>query len=149
MILFKQSVFSAISFLLAMIALSGMFALLSQSFLFLAQILVSVGAVVTLALLVIVSVNIKMENLPKHRTSMKKIVFMTIVILPIIALVFQAINKSNLQFAPLSEGFGDLSITGKILFTQWALPFEIVSILLLVALVGGIVISTRGVPDES
>jgi NADH-quinone oxidoreductase subunit J len=149
MITFRQSVFSAISFLLAMIALSGMFALLHQSFLFLAQILVSVGAIVTLALLVIVSVNIKEENLPHTRLSIKKVITMILLILPISVLIFYGISKSNLQFATIDENFGSLSHTGQTLFTKWALPFEIIAILLLVALVGGILISKRGANNES
>ncbi len=149
MILFKQSVFSAISFLLAMIALSGMFALLDQSFLFLAQILVAVGAIVTLALLVIVSVNIKEENLPKNSLGNKHMMLMIVLVLPIVFTVFYAINSSALEFANVSSDFGTLKLTGKILFSEWVLPFETISILLLVALIGGIVISKRGESNES
>jgi NADH-quinone oxidoreductase subunit J len=149
MILFKQSVFSAISFLLAMIALSGMFALLDQSFLFLAQILVSVGAIVTLALLVIVSVNIKDENLPKNSLGIKHTLLMIALISPIIFTILYVISSSNLEFSEVSSDFGTLKLTGKILFSEWVLPFETISILLLVALIGGIVISKRGDSNES
>ena len=143
MISFKQSVYSAISFLLVMIAMAGMFALLHQSFLFLAQILVSVGAVVTLSLLIITSVNIKKENLPKHRVSLKSIIFSTILISPIISLVFYAISSLNIKFVEVDKSFGTIEQIGKTLFSSWVLPFEIVSILLLSALVGSIVISKR------
>jgi NADH-quinone oxidoreductase subunit J len=149
MILFRQSVFSAISFLLAMIALSGMFALLHQSFLFLAQILVSVGAIVTLALLVIVSVNIKEENLPHTRLSVKKVLGMIILIVPIVLLISYGIDNANLSFPAVDEEYGSLSQMGQTLFYKWALPFEIISILLLVALIGGILISKRGAKNES
>lgn len=149
MILFRQSVFSAISFLLAMIALSGMFALLNQSFLFLAQVLVAVGAIVTLSLLVIVSVNIKDENLPKNSLGLKYMVLMIVFVTPIVYTVCYAISSSNLEFANVSPDFGTLKLTGTILFSEWVLPFEAISILLLVALIGGIVISKRGESNES
>ncbi|MEA2028131.1 MAG: NADH-quinone oxidoreductase subunit J, partial [Campylobacterota bacterium] len=63
----KQSIYSAMSFLLVMVAMAGMYALLHQSFLFLAQILVGVGAVVVLSLMIILSINLKDENLPSQR----------------------------------------------------------------------------------
>jgi NADH-quinone oxidoreductase subunit J len=143
MIRFRQSVFSAISFLLAMVALAGMFALLNQSFLFLAQILVSVGAVITLTLLVMVSINIKEENLPKDRISNKHLVLYIILILPIIALLFKAISSTNFVFKPIDEEFGTLKGVGIDLFNNWVLPFESISILLLTAMIGGIIISKR------
>ncbi|NOQ32049.1 MAG: NADH-quinone oxidoreductase subunit J [Helicobacteraceae bacterium] len=149
MISFRQSVFSAISFLLAMIAMSGMFALLHFSFLFLAQILVSVGAVVVMSLLIIVSVNIKSENLPNDKLTLKRFTLSAILISPIVALLFYAINKTDLMFKEVNEEFGSLKLMGVDLFSNWALAFEIISILLLVALVGGIVISKRSSNYES
>lgn len=141
---FKQSVFSAISFLLAMVALGGLFALLNQSFLFLAQILVAVGAVVTLSLLVIVSVNVSDKNLPKEDgLSFWQIFLASLLILPILRLIYKAISSQNFIFSKVSDDFGSLSFVGKFLFSDWVLPFEIVSILLLSAMIGGIVISTR------
>ena len=143
MISFKQSVYSAISFLIVMISVAGIFALLHQSFLFLAQILVSVGAVVTLSLMIITSINIKKENLPKHRVSSKNIILSIILISPIISLIFYAISSLNIKFKEINNLFGTIENISNILFSNWVLPFEIVSILLLSALIGAIIISKR------
>jgi len=143
MISFKQSVYSAISFLLVMIAMAGMFALLHQSFLFLAQILVSVGAVVTLSLMIITSINIKRDNLPKHRVSPKSIFLSSILILPIILVIFKAISSLDIKFVEVDSSFGTIQSISTTLFSNWVLPFEIVSILLLSALIGSIIISKR------
>jgi NADH-quinone oxidoreductase subunit J len=143
MILNKNTVFSAASFMLAMIALAGMYALLHQSFLFLAQILVAVGAVVTLSLLVIVSVNLNPKFIPDEPHRGRWLLIATLLSLPIVGLLIAAVLKSNLAFAPLSEGFGTLKATGAALFSKWVLPFELVSILLLIAMVAGIIISRR------
>lgn len=149
MIRFRQSVFSAISFLLAMIALAGMFALLNQSFLFLAQILVAVGAVVTLTLLVMVSINIQNENLPKDSVSTKELAFFVILIIPIMVLIFKGISSMDLEFKNIDESFGTLQGVGIDLFNNWVLPFETISILLLTAMIGGIIISKRKFTNES
>ena len=67
----KQPLFGAFGFLIAMLGLAGMFALLQNSFLFLAQIMVSVGAVVVLALLVILAVNAREEDLPDEPNKLR------------------------------------------------------------------------------
>ena len=61
----RQTLFSAFGFLVAMIGLAGMFALLESRFLAIAQIMVSVGAVVVLSMLTILTINSKNENLPR------------------------------------------------------------------------------------
>jgi len=47
----------------------------------------------------------------------------------------------------LPEGFGSPASIGKILFTQYLLPFEVTSVLLLVAMVGAIVLTQRNKKD--
>jgi len=89
MIIFKQTLFSAISFMLAMLALAGMFALLQNSFLFLAQIMVSVGAVVVLSMLVIVSVNIKEVNLPKEPAKFRWMILSAVLVTPLAMLIYK------------------------------------------------------------
>jgi len=149
MIRAKQSVFSAISFFLAMLSLAGLFALLNQTFLFLAQILVSVGAIITLTLLVMVSINMQTHNLPKDRVSYKEFSLLMILILPIIALIINAISSLDLEFKDIDESFGTIKGIGQTLFDSWVLPFEIVSILLLTAMIGGLVIARRRFKHES
>jgi NADH-quinone oxidoreductase subunit J len=45
--------------------------------------------------------------------------------------------------APLPEGFGSPASIGRVLYTVWLFPFEITSILLLVAVVGAVVLAKR------
>jgi NADH-quinone oxidoreductase subunit J len=46
--------------------------------------------------------------------------------------------------ASLPEGFGSPAAFGKLLYSQYLLPFEVTSILLLVAMIGAIVLSREG-----
>ncbi len=138
MIINKQTVFSAFGFLVTMIGLAGMFALLNAQFLAIAQILVSVGAVAVLSMLTILTVNAKEENLPKEPYKYRWMLFATILVLPFTLLLYKTLSK-------LPEYFSDIGtisskVVGKLLFSQWVLPFEILSILLLSAMVGAIVI---------
>jgi NADH-quinone oxidoreductase subunit J len=149
MILFRESIYSAISFLLIMIAMAGMFALLHQSFLFLAQILVGVGAVVVLTLMIIVSINLKEENFPNEKITKQKLIFPALILAPTLLLIWRSISKMDLSFAPIESEFGSIKVVGLELFQNWVLPFEVISILLLSAMVGAIVISKRRLKDAS
>ncbi|MBT8349095.1 MAG: NADH-quinone oxidoreductase subunit J [Sulfurovum sp.] len=141
MITNRQTLFSAFGFLVAMIGLAGMFALLDTRFLALAQIMVSVGAVVVLSMLTILTINAKLENLPLESNKYKWILFSTILVLPITLLIYKSTTALSQSFSTMETVSS--KIVGKLLFSDWVLPFEIVSILLLTAMVGAIVIARK------
>lgn len=141
MITNRQTLFSAFGFLVAMIGLAGMFALLDSRFLALAQIMVSVGAVVVLSMLTILTINAKLENLPFEPNKYKWILFSTILVLPITLLIYRSTTALYQSFSTMETISS--KIVGKLLFSNWVLPFEIVSILLLTAMVGAIVIARK------
>ncbi|MBN2895340.1 MAG: NADH-quinone oxidoreductase subunit J [Campylobacterales bacterium] len=145
MITARRTIFSAASFMLAMIALAGMFALLNQSFLFLAQLLVAVGAIITLSMLVIVSVNISERYIPKEPHLGRDLLLGVVIAAPIVALIITALRTHfAASFAPIPDTFGTLASIGATLFASWVLPFELISLLLLAALIGAVVISRKG-----
>ncbi len=136
----RQSIFSVFGFLIVMIGFAGMFALLDNRFLALAQIMVSVGAVVVLSMIAVLSVNAKDHNMPKEPNKYKWIGFSTILVLPFTYLLYKTLTSVSKGFA--DNGFSSKDI-GSELFNSWVLPFEIVSILLLTAMVGAIVIARK------
>jgi NADH-quinone oxidoreductase subunit J len=141
MITNRQTLFSAFGFLVTMIGLAGMFALLDSRFLAIAQIMVSVGAVVVLSMLTILTINAKNENLPHEPNKYKWIFFATLLVSPITFLMYKstsALYQSFSTMEPVSS-----KVVGKLLFSDWVLPFEIVSILLLAAMVGAVVTARK------
>lgn len=144
MITNKQTVFSAFGFLVAMIGLAGMFALLDSRFLAIAQIMVSVGAVVVLSMLTILTINARDKNLPDEPNKYKWILFASILVLPFTLLMYKTLSASYQSFSA-SQTISS-KVVGKLLFTEWVLPFEIISILLLTAMVGAIVIARKDKP---
>ncbi len=143
MISFKHTIFSAFSFLLAMLALAGLFALLENSFLFLAQIMVSVGAVVVLGLMVVISLGSIEKNIPDEPYKFYWIGISTILVIPLALLIYKALTSLHAHFQETKEGYGELKYVGEKLFAEWVLPFEAVSVLLLSAMVGAIVIARK------
>ncbi len=137
----KQTLFSAFGFLVAMIGLAGMFALLDSRFLTLAQIMVSVGAVVVLSMLTILTINAREENLPHEPNKYKWILVSSLLVLPITILIYKSTTALYQSFLPMQTVSS--KVVGKLLFSEWVLPFETVSILLLAAMVGAIVIARK------
>ena len=137
----RQTLFSAFGFLVAMIGLAGMFALLDSRFLAIAQIMVSVGAVVVLSMLTILTVNAKNENLPDEPHKYKWILFSSLLVLPFTLLMYKSTTALYQSFNTMETISS--KVVGKLLFSEWVLPFEIVSILLLAAMVGAVVIARK------
>jgi NADH-quinone oxidoreductase subunit J len=143
MVWLKQTLYGAFGFLCAMLALAGIFALLDNSFLFLAQMLVAVGAVVVIGLMVIVSVNARVSNLPHEPNKLRWILLSAVLTVPFGMLLYSALVRLNRAFAQTASDYGSIKAVGQALFREWALPFEIVSVLLLAAMLGAIVIARK------
>lgn len=144
MVLFHQPVHSALSLILTIIALAGLFALLSASFLFMVQIIVYAGAIITLLIFIIMFLNVKEINLPKEPYKNITLFIGSLALLPLNFLILRAFSKLPLaQQNVLVEGFGDIKPLGMELFRGWLLPFELISVLLLVALIGAVVLGRK------
>jgi len=144
MIYAKEPMTSALSFVVTLLSLAGLFALFSATFLFLVQIIVYAGAIITLILLIIMFLNIQEENLPKEPKKLRNIIISFIVVIPIDIAILKALNTLPQKDSPLLDsGFGSVKALGMVLYRDWLLPFELISILLIVSLIGAIVFAKR------
>jgi NADH-quinone oxidoreductase subunit J len=132
---------SAMFLVLTIASLAGLFVLLHAFFLAAVQILVYAGAVMVLFLFVIMLLDLPAEELRKVRTT--GLVLGLISVGTIITLIFRSLRKSPLgpESEPRLEG--STIPLGQLLFTRYLLPFEIISVLLLVAMVGVILLSKK------
>lgn len=143
MVSLHQPVHSALSLILTIIAMAGLFALLSASFLFMVQIIIYAGAILTLFIFIIMFLNVKESNLPKEPNKNMTLFIGSLVLLPFNILILRAFYKMPLHVNPQESDFGKIKPLGMELFTQWLLPFELISILLLVALIGAVVFGRK------
>jgi NADH-quinone oxidoreductase subunit J len=139
-ILNRNPVNSAMFLVLSIASLAGLFVLLHAFFLAAVQVLVYAGAVMVLFLFVIMLLDLKEEQRRKI-----KAFGATAGIVSVCAIGFalwRSLSQSTLPGAAvMSEG--NTVLLGKMLFTSYALPFEILSVLLLVAMVGVILLSKK------
>lgn len=148
LVLFHQPVHGALSLILTIVAVAGLFALLNASFLFMVQIIVYAGAIITLLIFIIMFLNVKESNLPKEPYKNITLFLGAIALLPLNFLILRAFSKLPMAKAALPEGFGSIKELGMVLFSNWVLPFELISILLLVALIGAVVFGRKEEKEE-
>src|SRR5882762_12020729 len=133
---------SAMFLVLTIVALAGLFVLLHAFFLAAVQILVYAGAVIVLFLFVLMMLDLKDEQ--RRKINRFGIVAGVISVGAVGLIFLRAIIASKpvaKVAAPAVEGA--TKPLGKILFTDFLLPFEILSVLLLVAMVGVILLSKK------
>lgn len=138
----RNPVTSAMFLVLTIISMACLFVLLHAFFLAAVQILVYAGAVIVLFLFVIMLLDLEAAEKRKIRAFA---IGAGLVSVGAIAVIF----SRAILGAGLNEGAVDPVLTGSTgalgerLFTQYLLPFEILSVLLLVAMVGVILLSKR------
>jgi len=132
---------SAMFLVLTIASLAGLFVLLHAFFLAAVQVLVYAGAVMVLFLFVIMLLDLKAEE--RRRVRFTSVILAGISIGAILTLFFQSLLTSPPAADPAPSLEGGTAELGHLLFTQYLLPFEIVSVLLLVAMVGVILLSKK------
>ncbi len=137
----RNPVTSAMFLVLTIISLAGLYILLHAFFLAAVQVLVYAGAVMVLFLFVIMMLDIKEEE--RRRMKLFGVVTGLLSVGGLAALLVRTIHTSGIGNGLTPSLEGETRLLGQALFSQYLLPFEIVSILLLVAMVGVILISKK------
>jgi len=136
----RNPVTSAMFLVLTIISMAGLFVLLHAFFLAAVQILVYAGAVIVLFLFVIMLLDLKEEA--RRKIKIYGFVAGLLSVGSILALFFENLGSTPLDAStPAVEGTTEA--LGKLLFTGYVLPFEVVSVLLLVAMIGVILLSRK------
>ncbi len=148
-VLLSNIVYSA--FLLAMVfaSISGLYILLNAGFVAAAQILVYVGAVNILILFGIMLVNKREGFRPVANVWIGRLATAAVCV-GLFTLLSSMVLATSWQLSPAAPaGEAAIEIIGQHFFSDFLLPFELASVLLLMALVGAIILARREyVPDE-
>lgn len=149
-VLFDNIVYSAFLLGGVFLSISGLYILLNADFVAAAQILVYVGAVNVLILFAIMLVN-KTEVYQQVRGRWIRQISTGVVCVGLFALLSVMIFSTPWQLSDISPAVVESTIVemGKHFFSDYLLPFEIASVLLLMAMVGAIILARRDLIPES
>jgi NADH-quinone oxidoreductase subunit J len=138
----RNPVTSAMFLVLTIVSMAGLFIQLHAFFLAAVQVLVYAGAVMVLFVFVIMLLDLKEEEGRKIKTVMAALALVAVAMIALI--MIHTIKKSAVGFSlDKAEVEGSTFLLGQKLFTQFALPFEVLSLLLLVAMIGTVLLSKR------
>ena len=138
---------AALSLVLTFFAMSGIWLLLHAEFLALILVLVYVGAVMTLFLFVVMMLPIHVVKL--REGFVRYLPFAILLILLVLVLSIMMLGPSHfglaLMPAPEMQGveYSNTKELGMLLYTEYALPFEVAGVLLLTAIIAAISLSHR------
>ena len=143
-VLARNVVHSALFLILALLAVAGVFILLSAEFLAIVQVLIYGGAVTILVLFAMMLTRVRdmpqaLDGPQRPFAALAAGAFMGISILAVVSTDWPG-ETEEITLIPFEE-------LGRALFQTWAIPFEIASLVLLVALVGAIILA-RGEEGE-
>ena len=148
-VLLQNIVYSAFLLGLVFISIAGLYILLNAGFVAAAQVLIYVGAVNVLILFGIMLVNKRQDFVPVKNAWLGKVTTAA-VCLGLFALLGAMILATPWAIsAAMPAGDQAIVVIGKHFFTDFLLPFELASVLLLMAMIGAIVLARRDfLPDE-
>lgn len=148
-ILSRNPIHSVLYLILTFFTLSGHYILLNAQFLAAVNIIVYAGAIMVLFLFVIMFLNIKNDQ-EEAKNNLTKIAA-AIVGGTVFVILFGAYRKTAMTPADpntFDSQVGMIESLGKLLFREYLLPFELASILLLVAMVGAVMLGKREIGER-
>ena len=142
----RNPLYSAISLIGVFISLACLYVMLAAPFIAAVQVVVYAGAIMVLVVFVIMLLNVEEEE---HRRARLKFlvpaaVALAGVLIAEVAFILVSVEESRVMPSSSVSDVGLTSSIGAALFTKYLLPFEITSILLLMAIVGAMTLARRG-----
>jgi NADH-quinone oxidoreductase subunit J len=138
----RNPIYSALFLILTLFSLAGEYILLLAHFIAIVHIAVYAGAIMVLFLFVIMLLNIKAETQAKGAFK-----YMIYIAIPMAIILFLELGYIGFQqykeSVTKSSEIGTVENIGSALFSSYLLPFEITSILLLVAMAGALFLSKK------
>jgi NADH-quinone oxidoreductase subunit J len=147
----RNPVYAALHLVLAFFTCAGLWMLLEAEFLAITLVLVYVGAVMVLFLFVVMMLDINLSPLGEGFT--RYLPFGLGVAVLIVLEMYLVVRAKNLDAVTMAsslrhgEGYSNVRELGAVLYTEYVYPFEIASVILLVAIIAAIALTMRKRPE--
>ena len=146
-VLRRNPLHGALALVASFFFLAGIYVLLSAHLIAILEVMVYAGAVMVLFVFVIMLLNLKDEELGEMRITAWKVIGIGAVLLAVGVSAREALGGlyngpvRDLAREQLASGFGGVKAVGRAIYLHSVLPFEVTSLLLLVAIVGAVVVA--------
>ncbi len=135
----------AIALIFCLSGVAGIYILLNAEFLAAAQVLIYVGAVsVLMVFAIMLTTNLTSKKLVQtNENAMVALIGCAVFVIMTIVLLYGTTDAHIWHVATKELPADNIMTIGKLLMTHYMLPFEVVSVLLLAAMIGAIVLARR------
>jgi NADH-quinone oxidoreductase subunit J len=138
----RNTVAAAMSLVVTMVSLAGIYVLLEAHLVAAIQIMVYGGAIVVLFLFVVMLLNLRADEFAPGRQWLTKLAA-GLLVLAAGAELIRLLSGELLEPGELPPGFGGYRMLGISLYTDYVLLVEMASLLLLAAIVGALILAKR------
>jgi len=142
----RNPLYSAISLIGVFISLACLYVMLAAPFIAAVQVIVYAGAIMVLVVFVIMLLNVEQEERgrPRLKFLVPTAIALSAVLIAEVAFILVTVQEFRVNPTATQSDVGLTHSIGASLFTRYLLPFEITSILLLMAIVGAMTLARRG-----
>jgi len=145
----RNAVHSAMWLVVSLLGVAGLYLLQKAEFLFAVQVILYIGGIVVLFLFVIMLVNLDEAARQRQFNKQWPIALAAVVFVGAELVYFLKAGAESLKLpapASASSATGNTERLADVLFSEYLLPFEVASVLLLVAIVGSVIMAKKRIP---
>lgn len=145
----RNPIHSAIYLVFCFFSIAGHYLLFNVQFLALVHIIVYSGAIMVLFLFTIMLMNLNKED-EVHKPRITRIGALIVFLIMSIVFITIFINSKTIMtgYDTSGEDFQSIKVLGKVLLNEYMFPFEFISILLLVAMIGTVLLTKKEKNNE-
>ena len=142
----KNPIHSALFLVLTFLCVAVLYLLLYSQFIAIIQVVVYAGAIVMLIVFVIMLLDLENELRSRLKIVYSKVIGGFLAVLFLFGILYSVVAKSptgKMGSYPPDKVSANVKAVGEVLFTQYLFPFEIISVLLVAAIIGAVILSKK------
>jgi NADH-quinone oxidoreductase subunit J len=141
----RNPIYSALSLLIMFFHVAGLYVTLHAEFLAAVQVIVYAGAILVLYLFVVMLLNLKQDDRYHRQWPVAAAIGSVLIIEAIVLTFVRGVTAPAVRTGQENEGagLGNTEALGDVLYSTYLFPFEVASLILLVAMIGAIILAKK------
>lgn len=144
----RHPIYSALSLLVMFFHVAGLYVTLHAEFLAAIQIIVYAGAILVLYLFVVMLLNVKQEEQFNRQGPVALFLGVALLTEAVLLTVSRGFTVGTPAPGREEPAVGNTESIGEVLYSTYLFPFEIASLILLVAMIGAVILSKKGIMES-
>jgi NADH-quinone oxidoreductase subunit J len=144
-VVLRNPIYSALSLLIMFFHVAGLYVTLHAEFLAAVQIIVYAGAILVLYLFVVMLLNLKQDERYHQQWPVAAVIGAALVVEGSVLTIAKGLTAPAVTTETAVNALGNTEALGDVLYSTYLFPFEVASLILLVAMVGAIILAKKDI----